>query len=117
MITDAIESPGERKEALITGVLPISMVTGVALARALGETRAVTMVIGNTPVISASLLSPGDSIASVIASQFKEATGELYTQSLIELGLVLFLLTFILNGLARIMIAVTSKRGTGLGHA
>jgi len=89
----------------------------LALARALGETMAVTMVIGNTPVISASLLSPGDSIASVIASQFKEATGELYTQSLIELGLVLFLLTFILNGLARIMIAVTSKRGTGLGHA
>jgi len=78
---------------------------------------AVTMVIGNTPVISASLLSPGDSIASVIASQFKEATGELYTQSLIELGLVLFLLTFILNGLARIMMVVTSKRGTGLGCA
>jgi phosphate transport system permease protein len=89
----------------------------LALARALGETMAVTMVIGNTPVISASLLSPGDSIASVIASQFKEATGELYTQSLIELGLVLFLLTFILNGLARIMIVVTSKRGTGLGQA
>jgi phosphate transport system permease protein len=89
----------------------------LALARALGETMAVTMVIGNTPVISASLLSPGDSIASVIASQFKEATGALYTQSLIELGLVLFLLTFILNGLARIMIVVTSKRGTGLERA
>ena len=89
----------------------------LALARALGETMAVTMVIGNTPIISASLLSPGDSIASVIASQFKEATGELYTQSLIELGLVLFLLTFILNGLARIMIVVTSKRGSGTVHA
>ena len=89
----------------------------LALARALGETMAVTMVIGNTPIISASLLSPGDSIASVIASQFKEATGELYTQSLIELGLVLFLLTFILNGLARIMIVVTSRRGSGTVHA
>ena len=84
----------------------------LALARALGETMAVTMVIGNTPAISASLFSPGDSIASVIANQFTEATGELYTQSLIELGLVLFLLTFILNGLARILILVTSQRGS-----
>ena len=89
----------------------------LALARALGETMAVTMVIGNTPIVSSSLLSPGDSIASVIASQFKEATGELYTQSLIELGLVLFLLTFILNGLARLMIVVTSQRGGGMVHA
>lgn len=89
----------------------------LALARALGETMAVTMVIGNTPIMSISLLSPGDSIASVIASQFKEATGELYTQSLIALGLVLFLLTFILNGLARLMIVVTSQRGSGMVHA
>lgn len=88
----------------------------LALARALGETMAVTMVIGNTPIISSSLLSPGDSIASVIASQFKEATGELYTHSLIALGLVLFLLTFILNGLARLMIVVTSQRGSGMVH-
>ena len=84
----------------------------LALARALGETMAVTMVIGNTPSISASLFSPGDSIASVIANQFTEATGAMYTQSLIELGLVLFLLTFILNGLARILIVVTSQRGS-----
>lgn len=83
----------------------------LALARALGETMAVTMVIGNTPKIAASLFSPGDSIASVIANQFTEATGELYTQSLIELGLVLFLLTFILNGLARLLIVLTSQRG------
>jgi phosphate transport system permease protein len=88
----------------------------LALARALGETMAVTMVIGNTPAIAASLFSPGDSIASVIANQFTEATGELYTQSLIELGLVLFLLTFILNGLARLLIVVTSQRG-GTAHA
>jgi phosphate transport system permease protein len=84
----------------------------LALARALGETMAVTMVIGNTPAIAMSLFSPGDSIASVIANQFTEATGELYTQSLIELGLVLFLLTFILNGLARVLILVTSQRGS-----
>jgi phosphate transport system permease protein len=89
----------------------------LALARALGETMAVTMVIGNTPTISASLLSPGDSIASVIANQFTEATGDLYLQSLIELGLVLFLLTFILNGLARLLIVATSQRGSGTGHA
>ena len=87
----------------------------LALARALGETMAVTMVIGNTPNISASLFSPGYSIAAVIADQFTEATGDLYLQSLIELGLVLFLLTFILNGLARILIVATSQRSGG-GH-
>ena len=89
----------------------------LALARALGETMAVTMVIGNAPTISASLFSPGDSIASVIANQFTEATGDLYLQSLIELGLVLFLLTFILNGLARLLIVVTSQRGRGAARA
>ena len=89
----------------------------LALARALGETMAVTMVIGNTPVISTSLFSPGYSIAAVIANEFTEATGDLYLQSLIELGLVLFLITFILNGLARLMIVVTSRRGGQLGNA
>ena len=89
----------------------------LALARALGETMAVTMVIGNAPVISASLFSPGDSIASVIANQFTEATGDLYLQSLIELGLVLFLLTFILNGVARLLIVATSQKGSGMGQA
>ena len=83
----------------------------LALARALGETMAVTMVIGNTVTISASLLSPGYSIAAVIANEFTEATGDLYLQSLIELGLVLFLLTFLLNGLARLLIVLTSQRG------
>jgi phosphate transport system permease protein len=89
----------------------------LALARALGETMAVTMVVGNVVAISPSLFAPGYSIAAVIANEFTEATGELYTQSLIELGLVLFLLTFILNGLARIMIVATSQRGAGMGHA
>jgi phosphate transport system permease protein len=89
----------------------------LALARALGETMAVTMVIGNAPRISASLFSPGDSIASVIANQFTEATGDLYLQALIELGLVLFLLTFVLNGLARLLIVATSQRGAQVGGA
>jgi phosphate transport system permease protein len=89
----------------------------LALARALGETMAVTMVIGNTPTISASLFSPGYSIAAVIANEFTEATGDMYLQALIELGLVLFLLTFILNGLARLMLVLTTQRGSGMGHA
>jgi phosphate transport system permease protein len=88
----------------------------LALARALGETMAVTMVIGNTAVISASLFSPGYSIAAVIANEFTEATSDLHRQSLIELGLVLFLLTFILNGLARLLIVVTSQRGGRVGN-
>jgi phosphate transport system permease protein len=89
----------------------------LALARALGETMAVTMVIGNTPIISSSLFAPGYSIAAVIANEFTEATGALYTEALIELGLVLFILTFILNGLARLLIVATSQRGSGTGHA
>jgi phosphate transport system permease protein len=89
----------------------------LALARALGETMAVTMVIGNTPTISASLFSPGYSIAAVIANEFTEATGDLYPQALIELGLVLFLLTFLLNGVARLLIVFTSQRGGGTAHS
>lgn len=89
----------------------------LALARALGETMAVTMVIGNTPTISASLFSPGYSIAAVIANEFTEATGDLYLQALIELGLVLFFLTFILNGLARLLIVFTAQKGGGMGNA
>ena len=83
----------------------------LAMARALGETMAVTMVVGNVPQIKASLLEPGYSIAAVIANEFTEATGDIYLQALIELGLVLFLVTFILNGLARLMILFTSQRG------
>ena len=84
----------------------------LALARALGETMAVTMVIGNDPKIAASLFAPGYTIAAVIANEFTEATGDLYLSALIELGLVLFLMTFILNGLARILIVATD-RGRG----
>ncbi len=83
----------------------------LALARALGETMAVTMVIGNSPQISSSLLAPGYSIAAVIANEFSEAAGDLYLSSLIELGLVLFALTIVINGLARLLILMTSTRG------
>jgi phosphate transport system permease protein len=84
----------------------------LALARALGETMAVTMVIGNNPQVRASLFAPGYTIAAVIANEFTEATGDLYLQALIELALVLFLLTFVLNGLARLLILLTTRRGT-----
>jgi phosphate transport system permease protein len=86
----------------------------LALARALGETMAVTMVIGNDPKIAASLLAPGYTIAAVIANEFTEATGLLHLSALIELGLVLFLMTFILNGVARILIVATERGG---GHS
>jgi phosphate transport system permease protein len=75
----------------------------LALARALGETMAVTMVIGNVPQIKASLLAPGYTIAAVIANEFTEATGDLYVSALIELALVLFAVTMIINALARLL--------------
>jgi phosphate transport system permease protein len=86
----------------------------LALARALGETMAVTMVIGNTPQIKASLLAPGYTIAAVIANEFGEASGDLYRSALIQLGLVLFGVTFVLNGVARILILTTTGKG---GHS
>lgn len=85
----------------------------LALARAVGETMAVTMVIGNDPKIVASLFAPGYTIAAVIANEFTEATGKLYLSSLIELGLVLFMITLILNGFARLLILATERGG---GH-
>jgi phosphate transport system permease protein len=84
----------------------------LALARALGETMAVTMVIGNTPQIMTSLLAPGYSIAAVIANEFTEATGDLYLSSLVYLGLVLFGLTIVLNAIARILIIATQRKGS-----
>src|SRR5271170_1476600 len=84
----------------------------LALARALGETMAVTMVIGNDPKISASLFAPGYTIAAVIANEFTEATGDLYLSALIELGLVLFLLTMIINAGAQLLIVATTGKGT-----
>ena len=83
----------------------------LALARALGETMAVTMVVGNSPRIATSLLAPGYSIASVIANEFAEATSAMQISVLIELGLVLFGLTIVLNAAARLLIMATRGKG------
>jgi phosphate transport system permease protein len=83
----------------------------LALGRALGETMAVTMVIGNRPEIAASLFAPAYSMAAVIANEFTEATEEIYLHSLIEVGLVLFVLTMAINAFARGLIALTGERG------
>jgi phosphate transport system permease protein len=76
----------------------------LALARALGETMAVTMVIGNRPEISLSLFAPAYSMAAVIANEFAEATSKLYVSALIEIALVLFGITIVVNALARLLI-------------
>jgi phosphate transport system permease protein len=84
----------------------------LGLARALGETMAVTMVIGNAPEIHASLLAPGYSIASVIANEFAEASTKVRSAALVEMGLVLFCLTIIINGIARLLIIATTSKGS-----
>jgi len=88
----------------------------LGLGRALGETMAVTMVIGNHPDISKNLFAPGYTLASVIANEFSEATGDLYLSALIEIGLALFLVTIVVNAIARLLVwAVT--RGESARHA
>ncbi|WP_239255685.1 phosphate ABC transporter permease subunit PstC [Candidatus Nitrotoga sp. M5] len=102
-------------EVMWNVVLPYTKI-GVAggimlgLGRALGETMAVTFVIGNAHELSASLMMPGNSISSALANEFNEAVGELYTSALIELGLILFLITFIVLSLARYMLYILAKR-------
>ena len=76
----------------------------LGLGRALGETMAVTMVIGNRPEIALSLFAPGYTMASVIANEFTEATSDLYLAALIEVGLLLFVVTIAVNGLARLLV-------------
>lgn len=76
----------------------------LGLGRALGETMAVTMVIGNRPEISASIFDPAYTLASVIANEFAEASADIYLSALVELGLILLLVTLIVNGLARLLI-------------
>jgi len=76
----------------------------LGLGRALGETMAVTMVIGNRPEISKSLFAPGYTMASVLANEFSEATGDTFLSALIEIGLALFFLTIIVNALARLLV-------------
>lgn len=118
--------PGSQREAILSlgatrwemvriAVLPYarSGIMGsifLALARALGETMAVTMVIGNRPEISLSLFEPGYTMAAVIANEFTEATSDLYVQTLIEIGLVLFGVTILVNALARWLIFSVSTK-------
>jgi phosphate transport system permease protein len=80
----------------------------LALGRALGETMAVTMVIGNTNRISASIIDPAATMASVIANEFTEATGALYLSALIQIALVLFAVTIVVNALARGLVWLTT---------
>jgi phosphate transport system permease protein len=98
-----------RWEAIRKVVLPHARVGiwgGVMLgmARALGETMAVTMVIGNSPAVSASLFAPGYTLASVIANEFSEATTPMYVSALLEVGLVLFAISVAVNIIARLLI-------------
>jgi phosphate transport system permease protein len=96
-------------------VLPyarVGVIGGVmlGLGRALGETMAVTFVIGNAHRVSASILAPGTTISATIANEFTEAVGDLYTSSLIALGLILFVITFIVLAIARYMLMRLERR-------
>jgi phosphate transport system permease protein len=96
-------------------VLPycrVGVIGGVmlALGRALGETMAVTFVIGNAHRISASLIAPGTTISASIANEFTEAVGDLYTSALILLGLILFVITLIVLAIARYMLMRLERR-------
>src|SRR5437773_12037413 len=84
-----------------TGIVGAVM---LGFGRALGETMAVTMVIGNNPRISASLFAPQHTMAAVIANEFAEADTALYLDALVEIGLVLFVITLVINGLSRLLI-------------
>src|SRR5579884_1902861 len=102
-------------EVLRHVVLPyarVGVVGGVmlSLGRALGETMAVTFVIGNAHKVSASILAPGTTISATIANEFTEAVGDLYTSSLIALGLILFVITFIVLAIARYMLLRIERR-------
>ncbi|MGB7220122.1 MAG: phosphate ABC transporter permease subunit PstC [Vicinamibacterales bacterium] len=84
-----------------TGIIGAVM---LGFGRALGETMAVTMVIGNNPQVSASLFAPQHTMAAVLANEFTEASDDLYLNALVEIGLVLFIITLVVNGLSRVLI-------------
>jgi phosphate transport system permease protein len=85
--------------------------TLLGLGRAIGETMAVTMVIGNRPTISASLFDPGYTMASVLANEFTEATSSMYVSALIEIALLLFVVTIVVNMLARLLVWSVTRKG------
>src|SRR4029077_1220165 len=97
------------KSGIIGGII-------LGLGRALGETMAVTMVIGNRPEISASLFAPSYTMASVIANEFTEATEAIYLHALIEIGILLFVVTFIVQALAQLLIWRVTRGTTTLGR-
>jgi phosphate transport system permease protein len=111
-----------RWEMIRTGVLRnarAGIMGGVilGLGRALGETMAVTMVIGNRPEIAKSLFAPGYTMASVIANEFSEATGDLYLSALVEVGLALFIVTIIVNILAQFLVWTVTRGTPARGNA
>jgi phosphate transport system permease protein len=89
----------------------------LGLGRALGETMAVTMVIGNNPQIAKSLFAPGYTMASVLANEFSEATGDVYLSALVEIGLALFLVTIVVNGLAQLLVWTVTRGQPARGRA
>jgi len=133
VVRDVLASvPGSQREAalalgatkwemirvvLVNGAPGIAGAIILGLGRALGETMAVTMVIGNRPEISLSLFQPSYTIASAIANEFTEATQDLYLSALVELGLILLLVTFVVNGIARILVWNVTRGTGGVGRA
>jgi phosphate transport system permease protein len=121
VVRDVLEAvPVTQREAALalgatrwetTQVVLTNAASGIAgavvlgLGRAIGETMAVTMVIGNVPQITEKLFEPGYTIASVLAANFAEARDPLYFSALIEIGLILFLLTFVVNAIAKLMVS------------
>jgi phosphate transport system permease protein len=88
----------------------------LGLGRALGETLAVTMVIGNHPDMLKNLFAPAYTLSSVIANEFTEATGDLYLSALIEIGLALFLVTIVVNAIARLLVWAVTRGNTARAH-
>ena len=105
-------TPWEVVRRIMVPFTSVGLLGGImlALGRALGETMAVTFVIGNAHKISASIIAPGTTISATIANEFTEASGDLYTSSLIALGLILFIIAFIVLALARLMLARIERK-------
>ena len=108
MVDRALFAARRRRNGIAMGLSLAA--TAFGLGRALGETMAVTFVIGNAHRISGSILAPGTTISATIANEFTEAVGDLYTSSLVALGLILFVITFIVLAAARYMLMVLERR-------